>query len=90
MYMIICERKHKYFTRKIDELKIEHHHRTRSNVNNQLTLPRYSQTKCQNSFMFRSTKIWNTLPINIKSTSRLTRFKKHLKRYLQRSQVSLI
>ena len=76
MYMIVNKRKHIYFTRKIDELRITHHHRTRSNEDNQLTLPRYSYRKCQNSFLFRSVKIWNTLPNAIRSAIRLRKFKK--------------
>ena len=62
MFRIICERKNKKFTQKIDNQLIAHNHETRSGVNNKLVLPRYSKSKSHNAHIFRGIKLWNITP----------------------------
>ena len=80
MYRIISERKHEQLTLKFDNKIIAHEHETRSRVNNKLMLPRYSKSKCQNALIFRSIKLWNTTPNEIKQSANLARLKKNPKR----------
>ena len=85
MYRIICEHKHEHFTLKNDNHVLAHEHETRSRVNNNLVLPRYTKSKSQNAFFFRGLKLWNTTPNDIKHSADLARFKKYLKRHLLNS-----
>ena len=79
MFKIVRENKQHHFARKISNQVIAHDHETRSNVDNQLVLPRYSKTKCQNSFILRGVKLWNTTHTSIRQLPNLRTFQKRLK-----------
>ena len=80
MFKIVSENKHPHFTQKIHNQAILHNHETRSNVDNHLVPPRYTKTKCQNSFIFRGIKLWNTTHTEVRQSATLTEFKERLKR----------
>ena len=88
MFRIICDRKHEHFTHKIDSQLIAHNHETRSRVDNKLVLPRYWKSMCQTAHIFRSIRLWNTTPDDIKNSANLARFKKILKRFILNSSDS--
>ena len=66
---IILERKQELITQKNYKLLIAHELKTRWRVNNNLVLPRYSKSKCQNSLIFRGIKLWNVTPNDIKQST---------------------
>ena len=82
-YNIIREGRHEYFSEKFTRLLIPHRYVTRSQLERRFTTPFYVKTKCQNSFLFRSIRLWNRIPNAIKSSCNIRRFKNKLKIYYQ-------
>ena len=46
-----------------------HSRQTRSNVKDNLYIPKFSTNRCQKSFRYQGTKIWNSIPADIKKQS---------------------
>ena len=82
MYQVIIMKKHAYFNDIISSFQIDHNHFTRRINNEQFTLPFFRYVKCQKSFLYSGMKIWNDLPINLRSIEKLNRFKAAVKGYL--------
>ena len=83
MYRIIQLKNHDFLATKILSYQINHNHETRSVQNQNLNLPFYRLTKCQRSFLYNGTNIWNSLPLNIRTLQAdLNSFKKLTKRHL--------
>ena len=55
------------FTHKIDNQLIAHNHETTSRVNKKLAVTEYSKAKFQHAPIFRSIKLWNTTPDDVKN-----------------------
>ena len=75
-YDIIQNGKHKCFSYKFNRLVVPHRYTTRSNLESRFNTHFYVKSKCQNSFLLRSIRIWNKIPNVIKSSCTLSRFKK--------------
>ena len=89
MLRINCEWKHEHLLKKKHNKLSAHDHGTGSIVNNELVLPRYSKSICQNVLMFRSIKLWNVSLNGIKQPANLTRLIKYLKRLYWILQITL-
>ena len=70
------------FRDKILSNQVDHSHNTRFKLNGNLHAPAYSTSKAQCSFIYRATRIWNSLPVEIRSCDDLYSFKVLLKRHL--------
>ena len=79
MYNVLVQGGHKYFYDRIFTHQVDHSHSTRFQSNGNLVLPLYCKTKCQASFLYRGMKLWNDLPLEIRSISSVNKFKKTLK-----------
>ena len=91
MFRNIREQKHVHFTQKIDNHLVPHKQETRSRLDNRLVIPRYSKSKCQNPFLFRGIKSWNTTPDDIEQSANLAKFKKkYVNRFILSLSYSLI
>jgi hypothetical protein len=73
---------HEHFFVKILSNKPSHSYSTRFRDNNMINLPSFSKSKCQSSFIFKGTALWNALPIHLKEIKTLSPFKKRLMDYL--------
>ena len=83
MYRIIQLNHHEFLANKLLSYQTNHTYETRSVQNQSLTLPLYRLSKCQRSFLYNGTKIWNLLPLNIRTVQDdLNSFKKLLKNHL--------
>ena len=82
MYQLISMGQHNYFVDKIASLQINHNHTTRSSTSQNLSIPLYRYTKCQKSLTFVGTKFWNELPISIRNSENIIKFKKNLKNHI--------
>ena len=82
MYQIMKMHWHKYFYDKINSFQVIHAHETRSSDSEQLNAPLLRSSKCQRSFLFRSIKIWNEIPLFIRNSVKLTIFKSQLRNFL--------
>ena len=60
-----------------------HSHNTRNS--SRLVLPRFTSSKCQNSFSYVGSKCWNNLPYTVTSSNSLVTFKNRLKTLLTSS-----
>ena len=60
-------------------MQTDYNYETRFNVLECLGIPRYSRTKCQNSFVFRGIKCWNALNLEIKTSKNLKTFQRCIK-----------
>ena len=67
----------------INSFQTDHTYNTRAVTNQQLTLPLFRSTKCQNSFIYRGIQFWNSIPPNLRNISDdINTFKRLLKRFL--------
>ena len=83
MYRIIQLNNHEFLAAKLLSYQNSHSHETRSVQNQNLNLPLFRKSKCQRSFLYNGIKIWNTLPLNIRTVQEdLNSFKKLLKNHL--------
>ena len=83
MYRIIQLNHHEFLANKLLSYQTNHTYETRSVQNQSLTLPLYRLSKCQRSFLYNGIKIWNLLPLNIRTVQDdLNSFKKLLKYHL--------
>ena len=83
MYRIIQLNNHEFLATKLQSYQTNHLHETRAAQNQHLTLPLFRLSKCQRSFLYNGTKIWNLLPLNIRIIEDdLNSFKKLLKNHL--------
>jgi len=81
-FRIIREDNHDYFVNVIGNLIPHHDHGTRFNDGNNYSIPFYSKSKCQRSFLFQAVKVWNSLPSNLKLSVNVKLFKNNLKIHL--------
>ena len=83
MYKILSLNNHDYLATKVLSYQTNHPYETRSVVNEVLSLPLVRRSKCQSSFLYKGTKIWNELPPEIRNVQgNLNSFKKLLKDFL--------
>ena len=83
MYRILKLNNHNYLASKVLSYQTHHLHETRSVHNQNLNLPLFTLTKCQNSFLYKGIKEWNLLPPHIKNVQDdLNSFKKLLKNHI--------
>ena len=83
MYRIIQLNNHEYLKTKLLSYQTNHSHETRSVQNQNLSLPFVRKAKCQRSFLYKGTNVWNTLPLGARTIQHdLTSFKKILKNHL--------
>ena len=81
MYKILCLNYHESLATKINSFQTFHLHQTRAVSNQNLTLPLYYLTKCQNSFIYRGIEFWNTIRRDLRNVPNdLNVFKRLLKR----------
>ena len=69
-----------------NKISIIHSRQTRSNVKDNLYLPKSSTNRCQKSFRYQGTKIWNSIPAAIKKQS-FAKFIKNYKNLLLKSYI---
>jgi hypothetical protein len=72
---------HEHFALSIANLLPSHNYSTRHKEAGQLNIPLYHKSKCQQSFLFNSSKTWNTIPPYVRECDTLTKFKNSLKMY---------
>ena len=90
MYRNVCERNHEHFTLKIGNKITAHELKTRSRVNNELVLLRYTNSKCQNAHIFRGLNCGMRLIMILNNRlANLARFKKYLKVFLLKCSENL-
>jgi len=82
MYKVINLNHHMYFHRIFNSLKPIHNHLTRFSSQANFNTPQLYKSKCQNSFLYQSVNVWNSLTNNTRSCSSLVSFKFNLKREL--------
>ena len=83
MYRIIQLNYHTFLANKVLSYQTNHLHETRFAYNENLNLPFFTLTKCQRSFLYNGIKIWNSLPLHLKTLQDdLNSFKKMLKNHL--------
>ena len=83
MYRILELNHHNFLAAKVLAYQTHHLYETRLVQNQNINLPFYSQSKCQRSFLYKGIKIWNLLPLNIRTVeSDLNSFKRLLKNYI--------
>ena len=83
MYKILRLNNHVALATKINSFQTHHLHQTRAVTNEDLSLPLYRLTKCQNSFIYRGLQFWNSLPSNIHNVqNNLNAFKRLLKHFI--------
>ena len=90
LYRVLVEHSHVYIRDRLQNIQINHDHYTRFKCQQCLITPLYRKSKCLASFAYQSIKIWNKLPIDIKSCSSRSLFKRELKQYLVLIQESLL
>ena len=73
---------HNYFNSCFTFIKDNHCHNTRLQCNNGLALPLPKTEYLKNSLSFKGTKIWNSIPANIKSHDNVNLFKTKYKVYI--------
>ena len=62
--------------------QIDHNHHTRFKAHLNFQPPFFHKSKCQQSFVFQSLKLWNELPIYLKQNQTYNQFKFGLKSHL--------
>ena len=83
IYKVLRVNNHESLAAKINSFQTYHTHETRAVVNQELTLPYYNRTKCQNSFIYRGIKFWNNTPLELRNIPNdVNAFKRLLKRFL--------
>ena len=71
-----------YFYSYVIDFQVTHNYNSRFSLNNNLNLPTLRLSGSLNSFVFRSIKMWNSLPNTLKSCFNLHYFKVNLRAYL--------
>ena len=61
-----------YLSDKFHKVRDLHNIYTRQAAADNLSLPKFKLAKAQNSFSFKGAKLWNSLPISIKSSKSLS------------------
>ena len=83
MYRIIQLNHHEFLANKLLSYQTNHSYETRSVHNQTLNLPLFTLSKCQRSFLYKGTQIWNLLPLQLRTIQDdLNTFKKLLKHHL--------
>ena len=83
MFKILRLNYHQSLATKINSFQTFHPHQTRAVSSQNLTLPLYYLTKCQNSFIYRGLQFWNTIQRDLPNIPNdLNLFKRLLKRYI--------
>ena len=77
---------HNYFRIKMLQLASSHSHETRFNSQSNLNSPFFTKSKCQNSFLYQSVKVWNSIPVEIRNSPSIGVLKKSLKKYITSHQ----
>ena len=72
-----------YMSDKFHKLRDLHSIYTRQATADHLALPKFKLATAQNSFSFKGAKLWNSLPISIKSSTLLSSFKRNLSKHLR-------
>ena len=72
-----------YFYDKFSSIHPTHGRNTRFNANNQFNTPRIAVHSVYSSFFYRAFNYWNKLPINIRDSENVSRFKKKLRHHLE-------
>ena len=72
-----------YLSDKFHKVRDLHNIYTRQATAENLSLPKFKLAKAQNSFSFEGAKLWNSLPISIKSSTSLSSFKRNLLNHLR-------
>ena len=73
---------HEYFSLSFKNLLPAHNYLTRHRNADRYNIPIFNKTRGQRSFFYNSTKIWNSIPLHIKSCNSLQNFKLHYKTFL--------
>ena len=79
----ILSRAPTYLSDKFHKVHDLHNIYTRQVTADNLSLPKFKLAKAQNSFSFKGAKLWNSLPISIKSSTSLFSFKRDLLKHLR-------
>ena len=66
----------------LDASRPVHNYRTRHNANNNSNIPPFTKSRCQQSFIYKSVKIWNTIPRYLWEVPNFDKFKTSYKRRL--------
>ena len=83
MYRILRLNNHHFLAAKVESYQRNHSHDTRSVRNQILTLPYYTRSKCQRSFLYIGLNLWNDIPLPIRNIhDDLKAYKKLLKEFL--------
>ena len=90
LYRVLNEGQHPYFLNRICDVQVNHDHATRFRTNSCLYPPFFRLTKGQNSFIYQSIIVWNSIPLSIRSTDPISKFKKLLRKFLITQQISLL
>ena len=83
LYNSICLGRHAHFYGTLSSLIPSHEHVTRQSSNNNLNLPNFLKSRCQQSFLYNAVKFWNVLPVHIRNCQNIGAFKHLLKNFLQ-------
>ena len=75
-----------FFHDSIVNLEPTHEHVTRRVGQNNINIPLYLKSRCQQSFLFNACKFWNELPAHIKSINELSKFQMKCKETLLNNQ----
>ena len=59
-----------------------HNYRTRNIVNNSLSIHLATRSRCQQSLRYKTAGIWNSIPLDIRESNSLVKFKRSYKTYL--------
>lgn len=73
---------HEYFKVKFNSLLPSHNYDTRQISNSHFNVPAFNKSTSQRSFFYNSTKLWNSLPSDVKVCPSVDSFKRRLKGYL--------
>ena len=76
LYKILHNNNHEYFNDKLTLLITNHSYGTRFNTLANFNTPFFTKSRCQNSFIYQSTKIWNSIPNYIRYAQSVNIFKK--------------
>ena len=83
MYKILHLNNHPSLAAKINSFQTNHTHNTRAVFNENLRLPLFLSTKCQNSFIYRGIDFWNSIPLELRNIPEdVNSFKRLLKQFL--------
>ena len=86
LYQIMSMQTPNTISEQISTSQIQHNHFTRFKNQMNLRTPLFHKSKCQNSFVYQSVKLWNNLPLQLKRENSFHVFKNKLKEFLLFSQ----